>query len=69
MVSSLKVHVLFKDSMLEARRLKMLGGYLLNTLIFIRGGAYWLKKLVVTLSMYIVTDITTGAKGQQFQIT
>ena len=54
MVSSLNVDLLFKDSMLEARRLKMLGGYLLNTLIFICGGAYWLK--TCCYSEYVHSD-------------
>ena len=43
MVFSLKVNVLFKHSMLEVIRLKFGGGYLLNTLVFICSGAYWMK--------------------------
>ena len=44
MVFSFKVNVLFKHSMLEVIRLKFGGGgYLLNTLVFICSGAYWMK--------------------------
>ena len=63
MVTSLKLNVLFKYSMLEARRLEILGGgYLLNTLIFIRGGAHWLENLLL---LWVWTYWLTSPHGQR----
>ena len=68
MISYLKVTVLFKYSMVEAIMLTKLGGYLLNTLLFICGGSSW-PKIAVTLTMDLLTDITTGTKGSTIQNT
>ena len=68
-MSSLKVNVLYKDSMIEAIRLKILEGLSAEYIDFYLWWSILAEKLAVPLNMYIVTDITIGAKGQQCQIS
>ena len=69
MMSSLKVNVLYKDYMIEAIRLKILEGISAEYIDFYLWWSILAEKLAVPLNMYIVTDITIGAKGQQCQIS
>ena len=67
-MSSLKVNLLFKDSMLEARRLNILGGISAEYIDFYLWWNILDETIACPMSMDIVTDITTGAKVQQCQI-
>ena len=65
MVYSLKVNVLFKDSMVEARILTKLGGLSDEYIAFYSWWSILAEKLAVHLTMDLVTNITTGAKGSK----
>ena len=60
MVSSLKVNVLFKYSMVEARMLTKLGGLSAEYIDFYLWWSILDEKLAVPLTMDLVTDIRTG---------
>ena len=60
MVYYLKVNVLFKYFMLEARKLKIWGVLSAECICFYSWRSILAEKLAVPLSMDIVTDITTG---------
>ena len=68
MVSSLKVNLLFKYSMDAAVMLTKLEGLSAEYIAFYLWWRILAEKLAVNMTMDLVTEITTGAKGQQYQI-
>ena len=60
---SLKVIVLFKDSMVESIMLTKLGRISAEYIAFYLWWILLAGKLAVPLNMDLVTDITTGVKG------
>ena len=69
MVSYLKVNILFKYSMVEARMLTKLGGLSAEDIDFYLWWSILAEKLAINLTMYLVTDIATGAKGSTISNT
>ena len=63
MVSYLKVDLLFKYSMFYAIMLTKLGGLSAEYIAFYLWWRILAEKLAVNITMDLVTDITTGAKG------
>ena len=63
MLSSLKVNVFFKYSMVESRMLTKLGGISAECHIFYLWWIIVAEKLAVPMTMDLVTEISTGEKG------